>query len=76
VAPARPQAIGPNLYSTRDEVLALKYRVDGVADGVLRDVQASADPKRTWERERPQLKAVAAQTNARFESMGLHYCAQ
>jgi uncharacterized RDD family membrane protein YckC len=66
----------PNLYSTRDEVLTLKYRVDNAADAVLRDMQASGDPRRTWAREGPQLQAVAAQVNARFDAMGLHYCAQ
>lgn len=65
-----------NLTSMRQEILALKYRVDGVADSVLRDMQANADPQRTWEKEQPQLVAASAQTNARFEAMGLHYCAQ
>jgi uncharacterized RDD family membrane protein YckC len=66
----------PNLYSTRNEVLQLKFRVDAVADGIQRDLQASPDPRRTWNREFPQLRAVAQETNARFEAMGLHYCAQ
>jgi uncharacterized RDD family membrane protein YckC len=66
----------PNLYSTRDEVLTLKYRVDSAADAVLRDMRTSGDPRGTWAKEGPQLQAVATQVNARFEAMGLHYCAQ
>jgi hypothetical protein len=65
-----------NLGSTRQEILTLKYRVDGAADAVLRDLQLSADPQRTWQTEKPQLIAVATETNARFEAMGLRYCAQ
>jgi uncharacterized RDD family membrane protein YckC len=64
------------LSSTRQEILALKQRVDTLADSILRDAKASRDPQRTFESERPQLQAVAAQVNARFDQLGLHYCAQ
>jgi len=43
---------------------------------VPRDIQTSADPQGTWDREKSQLEAVAAQTRSRCEALGLHYCAQ
>jgi hypothetical protein len=65
-----------DLRSTRREVLALKYRVEAVGDGILRHAQTSADPPGTYRREYPQYVAAAVQANARFDAMGLHYCAQ
>jgi uncharacterized RDD family membrane protein YckC len=66
----------PNLWKTQHEIIALKRRVDGVADGIMREALASGDPERVWKARQPELVAVADQVNARFEAMGLYYCAR
>jgi uncharacterized RDD family membrane protein YckC len=66
----------PNLWKTQNEIVALKHRVDGVAEAILREAAASNDPQRVWQARQPQLVSVAKQVNARFEEMGLYYCAR
>jgi hypothetical protein len=65
-----------HLAGKRREILELKYRVDGVMEDVLRDVRGSPAPAATWEQERGRIATVASQVDARFDELGLHYCAQ
>jgi uncharacterized RDD family membrane protein YckC len=60
--------------ATRREILALNQRALAMSDGVLRDMRASRDPQRTYAAARPQGLALAAQLEARFVAIGLHYC--
>jgi uncharacterized RDD family membrane protein YckC len=66
----------PNLWRTQHEVVALKRRVDGVAEVILREAIASGHPERVWAARKSELIAVSEQVNARFEAMGLYYCAR
>ena len=66
----------PNLWKTQNEIVALKRRVDGVAEGIMRQALATSNPEHVWKARQPELVAVAEQVNARFEAMGLYYCAR